>query len=116
MSSDTNDSPVISEINENQESQQKWHKNYTRLMPYYYVNHKAKFTNTKEGLEEKLVRVRKVTKTRDALVLEIAEKDNSRKKKQKITQKEILTIGWDDLEEINLTTLKTTEWILNFVK
>ncbi len=116
MSSESNDSPMISEIDNNQDSQQKWHKNYTRLMPYYYVNHKAKFTNIKEGLDEKLVRVRKVTKTKDALILEIAEKDNSRKKKQKITQKENLTIGWDELEEINLTTLKSTEWILNFVK
>ena len=80
MSSDTNDSPVISEI-DNQDPQQKWHKNYTRLMPYYYVNHKAKFTLNKEGSIEKLVRVRRVTKTRNSLVLEIAEKDNSRKTK-----------------------------------
>ena len=118
MSSDTNDSPVISDIDNanTQESQQKWHKNFTRLMPYYYVNHKAKFSNNKEGSEEKLVRVRKVTKTRKSLVLEIAEKDNSRKKKQKITQKEILTIGWNELEEINLTTLKTNQWTLQFIK
>ena len=115
MSSDTNDSPVISEI-DNQDPQQKWHKNYTRLMPYYYVNHKAKFTLNKEGSIEKLVRVRRVTKTRNSLVLEIAEKDNSRKKKQKITQKEILTVVWEDLEEINLTTLKTSEWTLQFIK
>ena len=115
MSSDTNDSPVISEI-DNQDPQQKWHKNYTRLMPYYYVNHKAKFTLNKEGSTEKLVRVRRVTKTRNSLVLEIAEKDNSRKKKQKITQKEILTVGWEEIEEINLTTLKTSEWTLQFIK
>ena len=114
MSSDANDSPVISEI-ENQDSQ-KWHKNYTRLMPYYYVNHKAKYILHKSEPEEKLVRVRKVTKTRESLILEIAEKDNSRKKKQKITQKEILTIPWNELEEINLTTLKTNDWTLQFIK
>jgi hypothetical protein len=114
MSSDTNDKPVLSEID--QDPQHKWHKNYTRLMPYYYVNHKAKFVNHKEGPEEKLVRVRKVTKTRDNLILEIAEKDNTRKKKQKITQKENLTINWNELEEINLTTLKTSDWTLLFIK
>ena len=110
MSSDANDSPVLSEI----DAQQKWHKNYTRLMPYYYVNHKAKYTKRDEP--EKLVRVRKVTKTRDALVLEIAEKDNSKKKKQKITQKEIITTPWSDFEEIGLTTLKTSDWALVFIK
>ena len=115
MSSDTNDSPLHSEI-DNQPSQQKWHKNYTRLMPYYYVNHKAKLIYNKDDLEEKLVRVRKVTKTRESLVLEIAEKDNSRKKKQKITQKETLTVNWSDFEEIGLSTLKTTEWTLVFIK
>lgn len=112
MSSDTNETPVLSEI----DAQQKWHKNYTRLMPYYYVNHKAKFILNKEGADEKLVRVRKVTKTREALILEIAEKDNSRKKKQKITQKELLKSPWSDFEEIGLTTLKTTEWTLLFIK
>ena len=115
MSSDTNDSAIISDLDNQNTAQQKWHKNFTRLMPYYYVNHKAKYSTNKEG-SEKLVRVRKVTKTRKSLVLEIAEKDNSRKKKQKITQKEILTIGWDELEEINLTTLKTNGWTLQFIK
>ncbi len=114
MSSDTNDSLLSPDIDD-QDSLQKWHKNYTRLMPYYYVNHKAKYSLA-NGSQEKLVRVRKVTKTRGSLILEIAEKDNTRKKKQKITQKEILTIPWNDLEEINLTTLKTNEWILQFIK
>ena len=115
MSSDTNNTLIHSEI-DNKETRQKWHKNYTRLMPYYYVNHKAKLILNKEESEEKLVRVRKVTKTRESLVLEIAEKDNSRKKKQKITQKETLKVSWEEFEEIGLSTLKTTEWTLVFIK
>ena len=111
MSSDTDESNIPSDI----EEEKKWHKNYTRLMPYYYVNHKAKLVSNSDSAE-RLVRVRKVVKTRESLNLEIAEKDNSRKKKQKILNKEMLIVAWDDLEEINLNTLKTTEWTLQFIK
>lgn len=104
MSSNTADDPNVSH---------RWHKNYTRLMPYYYVNHKARF---KMGDKEKIVRVRKVIKTKKNLFLEFAEKDNTRKKKQKITNLEQIEIAWEDIEEISLTTLKSGSVSFHFIK
>ena len=48
--------------------EKKWHKNYTRLMPYYYVNHKAKLVYTTNPNEEKQVRIRKIVKSASDLV------------------------------------------------
>ena len=99
----------------------RWHKNYTRLMPYYYVNKKAKLI-TKEK-EEKNVRVRKVIKTKSDLIIEIAEKidpnlrkEAGEKKSRKKLKESSLTIKWDDLLEISYQTIKTTNWTLEFIR
>ena len=66
--------------------------------------------------DEKIVRVRKVIKTKESLYLEFAEKDKTRKKKQKITNLEHMEIAWEDLEEISLTTLKSATASFHFIK
>ena len=109
----------------------RWHKNYTRLMPYYYVNKKAKLTDkTKENnSEERLVRVRKVIKSSKELIIEVAEKidqtqnkevkskgkskGNSRRKRLKESS---LTCGWDELKEISYQAIKTDKWELTFIR
>ena len=99
----------------------KWHKNYTRLMPYYYVNHKAKLIYSVNPTEEKLVRVRKIIKTLDELVIELVEKvDNVPKKGEKKSRKrlreETLKVEWEDLEEISFQILKSSKWSLVFIR
>lgn len=99
----------------------KWHKNYTRLMPYYYVNHKAKLIYAVNPTEEKLVRVRKIIKTVDELVLELVEKienlpSKGEKKSRKRLREETLKIAWDDLEEISFQILKSNKWSLVFIR
>ena len=101
--------------------EKKWHKNYTRLMPYYYVNHKAKLVYRANPNEEKQVRVRKIIKSLDDLVLEVVEKvehipENGGKKSRKRLKEETLKIAWDDLEEISFQVLKTNKWTLNFIR
>ena len=99
----------------------KWHKNYTRLMPYYYVNHKAKLIYAVNPEEEKLVRVRKIVKTVNELVLELVEKvenvpKKGEKKSRKRLREETLKIAWDDLEEISFQNLKSSKWSLVFLR
>lgn len=100
--------------------EKRWHKNYTRLMPYYYVNHKAKLVYSNNPDEEKQVRVRKIVKTPVDLVLEVVEKiensDNGEKKTRKRLKEESLKISWDDLEEISFQVLKSKKWKLNFLR
>lgn len=100
--------------------EKKWHKNYTRLMPYYYVNHKAKLVYT-GSKEEKLVRVRKIIKSINDLVLEVVEKvenspQNGEKKTRKRLKEETLKISWDELEEISFQVLKSRKWTLEFIR
>lgn len=112
MSSDSiEDSNVANNLDS-----QKWHKNYTRLMPYYYVNHKAKLKENGKKEEEKIVRVRKVVKNKTSLNLEVAEKDNARKRKQKILNKQNIIIPWEEIEEISLNLIKSRKWTLTFIK
>ena len=101
--------------------EKKWHKNYTRLMPYYYVNHKAKLIYATNPSEEKQVRVRKIIKSINDLVLEVVEKidtthQGGEKKTRKRLREETLKISWDDLEEISFQTLKSTKWKLVFIR
>ena len=100
--------------------EKKWHKNYTRLMPYYYVNHKAKLVYTTNPNEEKQVRIRKIVKSASDLVLEVVEKvenqDNTEKKNRKRLKEETLTISWVELEEISFQVLKSSKWKLNFIR
>ena len=106
-----------SELVNNTTESPKWHKNYSRLMPYYYVNHKARFTeHDSDDSDEKIVRVRKVIKSKATLNLEVAEKDNTRKKKQKITNLQNISIPWNDIEEISLNTIKSKKYTFQFIK
>lgn len=98
----------------------KWHKNFTRLMPYYYVNKKAKFTDYHLNTD-KLVRVRKIIKSSKELVIEIAEKIDPKKRSSNInSRKKIkessLIVTWDDLLEISYQSIKTTNWSLEFIR
>ena len=99
----------------------KWHRNYTRLMPYYYVNHKAKLIYAVNPSEERQVRVRKIIKTVKELVIELVEKiDNNsgdgEKRTRKRLKEETLKISWDELEEISFQLLKSSKWTLNFIR
>ena len=100
----------------------KWHKNYTRLMPYYYVNKKAKLVYENEEDEEKLVRVRKVIKSLKEVIIEVAEKIDPNKvnKEGKSSRKRLLESslrsGWDEIEEISYQTIKTSDWTLIFIR
>lgn len=100
--------------------EKKWPRNYTRLMPYYYVNHKAKLVYPGTD-EEKMVRVRKIIKSVDNLVLEVVEKVDANsqpgaKKSRKRLREDTLKISWDDLEEISFQILKSNKWTLNFIR
>lgn len=100
--------------------EKKWHRNYTRLMPYYYVNHKAKLVYPGDDTE-KTVRIRKIIKSVDDLVLEVVEKVDSNsqtgeKKTRKRLREETLKISWDELEEISFQILKSSKWTLNFIR
>ncbi|MFV2015437.1 MAG: hypothetical protein ACC656_08430 [Candidatus Heimdallarchaeota archaeon] len=107
---------------QSESSSNKWHKNYTRLMPYYYVNKKAKLTSSDIG--EKIVRVRKVIKSKKELIIEVAEKIDQEKdlkaKGSKNRRKRLvessLTASWDDLEEISYQAIKTNRWSLSFLR
>lgn len=99
--------------------ERKWHKNYTRLMPYYYTNHKAKLVFHNNPTVERQVKVRKIIKSVDNLVLEVVEKidpNNGEKKSRKRLKEETLKISWDELEEISFQVLKSTKWSLNFLR
>ena len=100
--------------------EKRWHKNFTRLMPYYYVNHKAKLVYNTNPDEEKQVRVRKIVKSPNDLVLEVVEKveasENGEKKTRKRLKEETLKISWDELEEISFQVLKSKKWKLNFLR
>ena len=90
-------------------------------MPYYYVNHKAKLIYAIDPDVERQVRVRKIIKRREELVLELVEKiDNStvkgEKKSRKRLKEETLKIDWDDLEEISFQLLKSNKWSLVFLR
>jgi len=99
----------------------KWHKNYSRLMPYYYVNHKAKllFKNLDES-EARLVRIRKIVKSTKELIVEVVEKIDVLKAEEKTSRKklseETLKVLWEEIEEISFQTLKTNKWTLVFVR
>ena len=104
----------------------RWHKNYTRLMPYYYVNKKAKlifFGKDKVEKVEKVVRVRKIIKSTKELVIEVAEKIDKKKGKTKVKGKKrkrliesTLTTTWDELEEISYQLIKASRWSLSFIR
>lgn len=99
--------------------ERKWHKNYTRLMPYYYVNHKAKLSMNNNPTLERQVKVRKIIKSIDNLVLEVVEKidpTTGEKKSRKRLKEETLKISWDELEEISFQVLKSSKWTLNFLR
>lgn len=99
--------------------ERKWHKNYTRLMPYYYTNHKAKLVYHNNPALERQVKVRKIIKSVDNLVLEVVEKidpTTGEKKSRKRLKEETLKISWDELEEISFQVLKSSKWSLNFLR
>ena len=90
-------------------------------MPYYYVNHKATLSYAVNPTEEKQIRVRKIIKTLNELVIELVEKSDpssskGEKKVRKRMKEETLKIEWDDLEEISFQVLKSSKWTLNFIR
>lgn len=110
----TESMPEPTYMPKNSSSKPKWPRNYSRVMPYYYVNHRARL-RTANG-EEKTVRVRQMYKNVDELVIEVVEKERTKRKgKIKTKSEETLTADWDSLEEISLKCLSTPKWRLQFL-